>query len=195
MLKRNRFRSPSRLVFESLLIILSVALGFAVAQWREHSQDRQLAASALRSLYREVEHNLAMVERQLEFHGRWVAALATYPAEPNDARGEAATAWDVFLATWPGFDNTALANFTEPFPAPRHAAWEAALSSGALRHVDYDITARLADIYQLQRSLQTSIDQLPFTSAHVFDPGSRMTSVRQLARPAAATTFSKRSAG
>ena len=47
---------------EGLLIVVSVALGFAVSQLGESREERRLAARVLNGVGAEVEYNLATVE-------------------------------------------------------------------------------------------------------------------------------------
>jgi hypothetical protein len=49
-------------LLEGLFIVISVALGFCVAQVREERQGHELAARVLKGLEAEVQHNLATLE-------------------------------------------------------------------------------------------------------------------------------------
>lgn len=66
----------SRWLLEGILIIVSVALGFALARFGEYRDDRELAANMLTSLEAEIEHNLAVLEPLVPFHRKWVEDLA-----------------------------------------------------------------------------------------------------------------------
>ena len=59
---RSRERVP-RLAIESLLIVLSVLLGFAANQWHDRRAERALAAQALSGFRRELNENLEMLQR------------------------------------------------------------------------------------------------------------------------------------
>ena len=168
-------KSAGRWLFEALLIVVSVVLGFAVTQYRESRANRELAERVLKGLQTEIERNLALVEPQEALHRRWLVALNTaLDAEPR--KGE--TARDVFIATWPDFKPT---DIKAPFPLPRRGAWDAALSTGALRLIDYDVVAGLSEIYQWQQSLESAVERLPYSETTFFDPASRTPSVLQLA--------------
>jgi len=88
-----------RFLLEGLLIVVSVALGFAVAQYGESRANQELADRVLKGLRAEVERNLATLEPQVAMHRKWLQALAKV-APSNGSE----TARDVFLATWPDFN-------------------------------------------------------------------------------------------
>jgi hypothetical protein len=144
-----QFRSGSRLLFESALIVLSVVLGFTASEWRQASADRDLAHRMLRNVRAEIEHNLAEVEARLPRHQKMVEAFRL--ADVSDSRS---SAWDVILANQKehggGWD----------IALPREAAWDAAVSTGALRLIDYDIAAALSEIYGAQALLMRAVDHL-----------------------------------
>jgi len=161
-------------LLEGVLIIASVALGFAVAQLGEYRADHTLAARALTSLQAEVEHNLAVLEPLVPIHGAWVEALAN--VDTSDGAG---SGLDVFFATRPAMPPEA----KSPFPFLRRSAWDAALSGGALRLIDYDVASALSEIYRMQETAEDNVDRLaegPLSSTDTFDPAERVASVRLL---------------
>ena len=167
-------RSPrraraSRLLLESALIVLSVLLGFALTQWGEQRKERATAAAALENFRREIGTNLAALERVHPKHQAFTRRLAA--VRPGTAQGE--TAFDVVVSLLPegGLDT----------PPLREAAWEAAVSTGALRLLDYETAALLSETYLVQRltlgpTLQRFGDR--FMDTPNFDPRSRDTMVR-----------------
>jgi hypothetical protein len=166
-------KTATHWLLEGFFIVTSVFLGFGVAQSREARADRELAARALGSLTAEVEHNLATLEPQVEFHRRWLEGLSH--ALATDTRG---TARDAFIATWPNLDRK---NPKPPFSFLRRGAWDAALSTGALRLFDYDIAAGLSEIYQWQEGLDTASRQMPYSTYTFFDPAARRPALTQTA--------------
>src|SRR5438128_3621579 len=128
-------KTPVHWLLEGLLIVISVALGFGVAQFRESRANRELAARVLKGLQTEVEQNLATLEPQIAKHRRWLDALAKAGTPKSRETGR-----DVFMATWPDLDRN---DIKDPFPLPRRGAWDAALSTGALRLIDYNVAADL----------------------------------------------------
>jgi hypothetical protein len=166
-------KTPIHWLLEGLLIVISVALGFGVAQFRESRANRELGARVLRGLQTEIEQNLALLERQSAMHQRWLEALS----QPNVFTSHK-TAREVFLATWPDLNRDKI---TDPFPLPRRGAWDAALSTGALRLIDYDVVAALSEIYQRQQSLESAVEKMPYSSTSFFDPVQRDAAAIQLA--------------
>jgi hypothetical protein len=148
-LRQLRFRPGSRLLFESALIVLSIVLGFAVSEWRQVSADRDLATRMLRNVRTEIEHNLSEIEARLPRHQKMVEAFRS--ADVSDSR---MSAWDVIFAKLKehggGLDVAVLPQ----------AAWDAALSTGALRLIEYDIAAALSEIYGAQALLMRAVDHL-----------------------------------
>jgi hypothetical protein len=154
------------LVMESLLIVASVLLGFALSGWGERRADRALAAAALRNFRLEIEANLAILERTQPTHVEIADRLGQAAAAADAPPGQ--TARDAFAQALPedGLDT----------PPLSEAAWEAAVSTGALRLLDYDVAARLSQTYLVQRATLISTLKLlseRFNDAPNFDPGSR----------------------
>lgn len=161
-------------VREAMFIVASVALGFALAQFGEERADRRLAAHALTNLRAELEYNQAVLEPMVPIHAKWVEALANADTSDRSQSGI-----DVFFATRP----TLPADVPSPFPFLRRSAWDAALSGGALRLIDYDVLATLSEIYRTQEIDTENVDRLAkgaLSSAATFDPASRAASVRLL---------------
>ena len=68
-------KTPPQWLLEGLFIVVSVALGFGVAQYGEHRSNRELATRVLTNLQRELEHNLELLESTVPVHRQWVEAL------------------------------------------------------------------------------------------------------------------------
>jgi len=162
---RRRFEPASRLLFEAALIILSVALGFAVTEWRQNRADRELVARVIENVRIEVELNLAQLEQQIVRHQQMIKMF-----ESADVSDSGKSAWDIALEIMMkmggGMDTLPL----------RQAAWDAAVSSGALRLMDYDLTAALSDIYVSQHDAYTTtaLQSVPaIFTPDTFRPGSQ----------------------
>jgi hypothetical protein len=125
--------SIGRVLFESLLLIVSVVLGFVVSEWGTHAKERELAANVRRSIAQEVEDNLRTMDAQLDRHRAGLAALVR--AKPDPAK----PALLVLVTSLPG-------GTINNLPMKR-AAWDAAVSSGALRLLDHDLVERYSEIY------------------------------------------------
>jgi hypothetical protein len=167
-------RTPPQWLLEGLFIIVSVALGFGVAQYGEHRSNRELATRVLKNLQAELEHNLAILEPMVPIHGKWREALAR-----ADTSNSGHSGIDLFFAARPALP----ANAKSPFPFLRRSAWDAALSGGALRLIDYEVAAALSETYRLQEIATENVDRLAkggLSSTATFDPASREASVRLL---------------
>jgi hypothetical protein len=165
--KKTR-KIAARWLFEGVFIVISVLLGFGVAQYGENRANKELAQRALTSLQAELEFNLAAVEPYVAFHRAYVDALE----KVNTANGE--SGFQIYLKVRPPLPHSSETDV----PLPRRAAWDAAVSSGALRLIDYDLIARLSEIYTMQEHLGAAIGRIPVSSPAFFDPASGDASVR-----------------
>jgi hypothetical protein len=174
MEKRARMRDAGKLVapwlLEGIFIALSVLLGFAAAQYGEDRTNKELADRALTGLHAELEHNLAMVEPYVAFHRAYIEKLRQLPDESQDQSG-----FQVYLNVRPELPK----HSETDVPIVRRAAWDAAVSSGALRLLDYDLVAGLSEIYQMQEHLASATARIPITSQAFFDPRDRDATVGQ----------------
>ena len=167
-------KTPPQWLLEGLFIVVSVALGFAVAQYGEHRNNRELATRVLENLQGELEHNLAILEPMVPIHHKWVEALAK-----ADTSNSSQSGLDLYFETRPALPATV----ESPFPFLRRSAWDAALSGGALRLIDYEVAAALSEIYRVQEIATDNVDRLAkgaLSSTATFDPASRVASVRLL---------------
>lgn len=154
-------------LLEGLLIVGSVLLAFGVAEYGERRQERQLAAQVLQGLSEEIAYNIAQLEPALAKHsawqdgiGKWIDANMKTPAPYLAAR-------DAFITTMPGFDPQGnLDDFELPFPTLRAAARDTAVSTGALRLIDYEVAAAISEIYAWQDALPA----IPTDDVAFFDP-------------------------
>jgi hypothetical protein len=172
------------LLVEGAFIVVSVLLGFAVAQYGEDRADRQLATRALTSLQAELEYNLALVEPYIAFHRAHIQTLQPYVTlqrradvggAPPGVAADDASGFEVFVKVRPPLPSNAEADT----PLVRRAAWDAASSSGALRLIDYGLIASLSEIYEMQDHLAAAAGRTPITSPAFFDPRNRVASIRQ----------------
>jgi hypothetical protein len=149
-----------------------VLLAFGVAEFREARADRELAARVLNGVRTEMEHNVAILEPFVRMHTQWLQTL-----EKADTSKGSQTGLDVWFGTRPPVEGKT------PFPMLRRSAWDAAVSSGALRLIDYDVAAALADVYNMQQLVTANVQRLtagPLSSTTTYDPSSRVPSVRLL---------------
>ena len=164
-----RARVPE-LLFQSVLIVLSIALGFAVTEWQDRRRDEALAHEALINFRHEISTNLETLERVQPKHVAMMKLLEAEAAAPRP--GE--TAFTALLRSLQSVGGTAV----PPLP---DAAWETAVSTGALRLIGYDRASRISATYQVQRTtLVQSILRLEdrLNSAPDFEPASREAMLR-----------------
>src|ERR1700754_120073 len=119
--RRPAERSAARWVIDVLMILLSVAVGFAAAQYGEYRTNRGFKATVERSVRAEVERNLAVLEPMLAKHREWEAALKKVDTD-RDRR----PAYEILLDLRP--------NGGVSIGVPlEQAAWNTAVSSGVLK--------------------------------------------------------------
>jgi hypothetical protein len=161
-------------LLEGLFIVASVLLAFAVGEFREARANRELTARVLNGIKAEMEHNLATLEPFVPMHTRWLEALQNADSSTGSQAG-----LDVWFATRPQLP----LDGKSPFPFLRRSAWDAAVSGGALRLIDYDVAAALADVYRAQELATANVERLAagaLSSTATYDPASRAASVRLL---------------
>ena len=162
-------------LLEGFFIVVSVGLGFGVAQYRESRANHELAVRVLKSLQAEVEHNLATLAPFVPIHRAWM-----------DGSGEGGC-----VQKHPERTRLCTSNTRPKLPADakssfaflRRSAWDAAVSGGTLRLIDFDVASALSDIYVTQEIATGNVARLvsgPFSSTATFEPASRTASVRML---------------
>jgi hypothetical protein len=130
--------SNRRWLFEAVLILASVLIGFAVSEFGQYRDERGLAASVLRGVRAEIEANEASLAKLEAQHTLWARAMAK-----ADRTSGNRSAVEILLASRPSDDATI------GVPLKR-AAWQMATSSGALRLLEYDVAAAVSEIYSFQ---------------------------------------------
>jgi hypothetical protein len=167
-------RSARHWFFEGVLIVVSVLLGFGLSEFREAQAERDLTGRVLDGIKAEIEYNMSVLEPFVPMHTQWMAALGNIDTSTGDQTG-----LEVFLETRPPlpFDGTS------PFPSLRRSAWDAAVAGGALRLIDYDISAALADVYGMQEQATANVQRLAsgaLSTPAVYETTSRPAAVRLL---------------
>jgi hypothetical protein len=167
-------RSARHWFFEALLIVVSVFLGFGLSEFREVQAERELTGRVLNGIRAEIEYNLSVLEPFMPMHSQWMDALAKVDTSQGSQTG-----LDVWFATRPPLplDGTA------PFPTLRRSAWDAAVAGGALRLIDYEVAAALADVYGTQEQATANVQRLAtgaLSTPAIYETTSRPASVRLL---------------
>ena len=161
-------------LLEGFFIVVSVGLGFGVAQYRETRANHELAGRVLKSVQAEVEHNLETLAPFVPIHQAWVNALEKADVSKSNQSG-----LDLYFDTRPKMPEGAQSSFA----FLRRSAWDAAVSGGTLRLIDFDVAAALSDIYVTQEIATGNVQRLvsgPFSSTATFDPARRAASARML---------------
>lgn len=161
-------KKPIHWLFEGALIVVSVLLAFSLTEFGEYRNERELASRMLGSVRTEVEYNRATLAPFIAFHREWQTVL-----EREDPSSGTGSAIDVLFATRPELPP----DFRTNVPLLRRAAWDTALSTGALRLVDYDMAAGLSEIYGMQGYAASTFPRL-FSDPSFFDPSGRSATIR-----------------
>lgn len=132
-------RSPIRIAAESVLIVVSVLLAFGLNEWRMQRADRELARNVVDGLYKEIDANRELLETMQAQHVQLAEAIASLAPESLDGRPA------FVVVAQNRVDGGSLIN------PPAEAAWQTALSTGALRLLDYETVSILSRIYLGQR--------------------------------------------
>jgi hypothetical protein len=167
-------RSARHWLFEGILIVVSVLLGFGLTEFREAQAERELTGRVLNGIRAEIEYNLSVLEPFVPMHTQWLQALAKVDTSQGNQTG-----LDVWFATRPPLP----LDGTSPFPSLRRSAWDAAVAGGALRLIDYDLAAALADVYGMQEQATTDVQRLAtgaLSTPAIYEATSRPASVRLL---------------
>jgi hypothetical protein len=124
-----------KLGLEVVLITVGVFLALMVDQWRERANDRQLADDALRRFRTEIVANQKSVAAVKDYHVALHQSLRAYlDADPKARSREAVRVRGLQPAF---FEET---------------AWDLALATQSLSHIDSDLAFRLSRVYGLQRA-------------------------------------------
>lgn len=161
-------RKPIHWLLEGVFIVVSVVLGFSLAEFGESRRERELAVRMLASMETEVEYNRAALAPFIPVHRAWQEALGK--EDPSSGTGSAI---DVLFATRPQLPPEIRTNV----PLLRRAAWETALATGTLRLIDYDLAAGLSEIYAMQDYAGATFPKL-FSDPSFFDPSGRSATIR-----------------
>jgi hypothetical protein len=176
-------RKPLHWLLEGVFIVVSVVLGFSLTELGEYRNERELAARMLASIRAEVEYNRAALAPFVPVHRAWQEAL-----EREDPSNGTGSAIDVLFATRPKLPP----EFRTNVPLLRRAAWDTALSTGALRLIDYDLAAGLSEIYGMQEYAGTTFPRL-FSDPSFFDPVGRSATIKLAQTTMRELTFAEES--
>ncbi|MGD8320362.1 MAG: hypothetical protein PVJ02_07910 [Gemmatimonadota bacterium] len=131
---RFRFRGEwiAQAIVESVFVVVSILLALAVDEWRENRSYEELADQSLGIFEREIRLNQARLEDAVPFH-----------TGIRDLLGQAV---DNAAAT---LDLRGIMEGVET-PVILNTAWETALATGALTHMDVEMVSALSLTYSIQ---------------------------------------------
>jgi hypothetical protein len=119
---------------EVLLISVSVFLALLGEQWRENAHTRELAAASLRRFRAEMVTNRQAVLAVKDYHAATLKSLETYfAADPKTRQIRSVEIRGVQPASF------------------EHTAWDLALATQSLAHIDAAVAFALSRIYGLQQ--------------------------------------------
>lgn len=125
----------SRVLFESVLIMVSIVAALALDEWREDRQDEEMVEHALDNFLLEIRQNRERVEDTAPFNSGLRDVLARRHLEGGI--GDVAEFVSIVESYSPGMLQV--------------TAWETALATGALAKMDYDLVSALSLTYSLQQ--------------------------------------------
>jgi hypothetical protein len=157
----RRWKTVPMLLLEVVLITSGVFLGLLGEQWRENAEHRKLAVAALKQFRAEFVHNRGEVER---VHQRHVDQLKNLQAYLGGAE---------FAAHF--------ADRAKPLPVPipstvtdsagvDFAAWDVALATQSLAHIDPQLVAEMSSTYRLQDMVWAAHRAIQQASYNMTDP-------------------------
>jgi hypothetical protein len=155
------------LLVEAVFTVVAILLALAADDWRQRREERRLADAALASFAMELRDNQRRLAAVRPYHDSLAVGLRA-AVETLD-RGDSFTMGSL----QPRFRGIVP-------PMLLSTAWDAALTTGALRHVDYALVSELAALYAEQEELDV-INQTMFealVSPDVIGRGDYATAVR-----------------
>jgi hypothetical protein len=143
---RRGHRSFLEIALEVALISIGVFLGLAGEQWREHASQRQAAEASLMRFRSEFQANRRAVAAVRDKHEAKLKALQTYFAAHRATI--VAHAADPRVPLQEPLPDTA----TDP-AFLEYAAWDVALATQSLAHLDPDLAVAIAHVYRVQQQI------------------------------------------
>jgi hypothetical protein len=127
-----------RVLFESLLIILSILAALGLDEWRDNRQDAENIEKALSNFLSEIQQNKAAIDDASPFNIGLRHVISK--RQEVSAIGSATQFVDMIES----YNSVVL----------RSTAWETALATGSLGKMDYNLVSALSLTYGLQSRYQ-----------------------------------------
>ncbi len=127
-----------RVMFESMLIVLSILVALYLDEWRDDRQDAENIEHALANFVSEIQQNRARVEDAAPFN----LGLRHVLNRRQEVRAIESVA--TFVNIFESYNPVVL----------QSTAWETAIATGALAKMDYNLVSALSLTYSLQNRYQ-----------------------------------------
>jgi hypothetical protein len=124
-----------KLALEVVLIGIAVFLALLTDEWRERARNRDVASEALLRFKTELLANRSNVQRVAPYHAEMQPKIDAYLNTAPAARDRSSIRLSGLRPAW--FE---------------HTAWDLALATGALQHIDADTAFALARVYNNQQA-------------------------------------------
>ncbi len=127
-----------RVMFESMLIVLSILVALYLDEWRDDRQEAENIEHALANFVSEIQQNRARVEDAAPFN----LGLRHVLNRRQEVRAIESVA--TFVNIFESYNPVVL----------QSTAWETAIATGALAKMDYNLVSALSLTYSLQNRYQ-----------------------------------------
>jgi hypothetical protein len=134
---------------ESLLIIFSVLLALALDEVRQGIVDRKLVAQVRRTIHDELTRNRALVKGRLPYHEEMSTLTQNFLVQ-NTVEKENGPV----LTRKPQRGELGLKRGLGTAGRLGRTGWELAINSGALEHMDIEMTVVISKVYSLQEEVE-----------------------------------------
>jgi len=143
---------------ESVFVVASILMALAVDEWEQNKDFQDLASQSLAIFEREIRQNRARLADATPYHTGvrdFLGNMRQLPDPPMDVR-------DVMEGVSP--------------PVLVNTAWETALATGALTHMDFEIVSGLSLTYSIQEGFEDSsrLDRPRFTNSDTMSRDPRL---------------------
>lgn len=139
---------------ESVFVVASILLALAVDEWAQNKEYAELADQSLGIFEREIRQNKARIEDQVPYHMGIRDLLGQLRSVP-ESRMEIASVMEGLTP-----------------PVLLNTAWETALATGALTHMEVEVVSALSLTYSIQEDFETRArgDRPRFTLSETLPP-------------------------
>lgn len=132
----------SRVLFESLLIMISILAALGLDEWRDNQQNDEIVEKAMSNFLSEIRQNKARVEDAAPFNKGLRDVLDRRHQEGS------VTSTDDFIAILESYNPVVL----------QSTAWDTALATGSVTKMDYNLVSALSLTYGLQERYQQATE-------------------------------------